>query len=193
MITQSNTSRASSISRRMRSDVRAPIGSDVGRPAGRSVSRSEIRCSGSFGSSLDHEAVGQARLAGHLKDLVQRRPPQVAVDQQHVAAVRLAQRQRQVRRGERLPFASHRARDHDDLESVRALRLVQGGRQPAVLLARSGQHRLVDDGLRGQRSVHLSRSPNSDAAFSTTGSEYAPGNPRAKPAAVALASREDRS
>ena len=34
MMTQSNASRASSISRRIRSEVRPAIGSDVGRPAG---------------------------------------------------------------------------------------------------------------------------------------------------------------
>ena len=64
------------------------------------------------------------------------RPAQVGVDQQHAAVVRLAQRQREVRRRQRFAVARHGARDHDHFQIALDLRVMQRRRELAVLLHR---------------------------------------------------------
>ena len=118
-----------------------------GRPAA-SVRRGETWCSGSFGSSAPIRPSlrpGRAVAPGTRVCSDGRRRSRV--DEQHVAAVRLAQRQREVGGRQRLAFAGDRARDHDDLEPVGAWRVVQRRGQPPVLLARRRQHVRVDDDL----------------------------------------------
>ena len=93
------------------------------------VSRGDRRCSGSFCSS---SAVRPSLRPGEpvtWNTVCSDGRRRSRVDQQHAALVRLAQRQRQVRRRQRLAFAGHGARDHDDLQPVRRLGLVQRRRQ----------------------------------------------------------------
>ena len=120
MITQSNASRASSISRRMRLDVRPAIGSELGVPAGRIVSRGDTSCSGSFGSSAavrPSPSPGAPRTLNTVCSDGRRRSASMSST---LRLVRLAQRQREVGRRQRLAFAGDRARDHHDLEPVAA-------------------------------------------------------------------------
>ncbi len=91
-------SRASSSSRRIRSEVKPAIGSDVGRPAGRIARVGDTWCTGSLSLFDRRQPVGQAAALSMPEDRVQRRPAQVGVDQQHAALIRLAEGQRQVRR-----------------------------------------------------------------------------------------------
>ena len=58
------------------------------------------------------QAVGQAGAYRQPEHLAHARPAQVGVDQQHAALIRLAERQREVGRRQRLAFRRHRARHH---------------------------------------------------------------------------------
>jgi hypothetical protein len=58
---------------------------------------------------------GEAEDIGDLKHLGQRRTAKVAVDEQDAAVVGLAERQRDVRRRQRLAFLRHGARHHQIL------------------------------------------------------------------------------
>ena len=98
-ITQSKRAAPSCRISPMRAEVRPLIGSGSGRPAGSSVSVSVILQHGELarrcGALRPSFRPGDVRDA---EDVVQRRPAQVGVDEQHLAPVRLAQRQRQVGR-----------------------------------------------------------------------------------------------
>ena len=104
MITQSNMSRASSRSRRMRADVSPAIGSEFGRP-GRQQ-RQPLRDLADLHGARRRggQPLGQPGGVVDLEHLVQRRAPQVGIDQQHGALVGFAERQRQIRGGQRLAF-----------------------------------------------------------------------------------------
>ena len=71
---------------------------------------------------------------GTLSTACRRRTPQIGVDQQHALLVRAAERQRQVGRGQRLPFGGHGARNHDGARLALLLRVVQNGREAPELL-----------------------------------------------------------
>ncbi len=88
------------------------------------------------------------------EDLVQRRPAQVGVDQQHAALVRFAEREAEVCGRQRLAFTWHGAGDHHNLDSPVGLLVVQRGRQPPVLLARRHLHPHVCNNLLGKGVVY---------------------------------------
>ena len=72
------------------------------------VSRSDTWCSGSLRGSTRRQTLAQAGNVLNAEHDVHRRATQVAVDQQHPALIRLAERQRQVRRREGLPLSRRR-------------------------------------------------------------------------------------
>ena len=134
MITQSNRIEASTSMWRMRGEVSAPIGLGSGRPAGASISVSDSWNSGSLCSPVAFSVSPKPFAFEHLRDLVQRRPAQIGIDQQHLPLVRLAERQRQVDRGRGLAFARLGARDHQHADVAGRLRLVQRrGELPELL------------------------------------------------------------
>jgi hypothetical protein len=94
-----------------------------------------------------------------LEQLVERRLAQIGVDKQHPALIRLAQRERQVHRGERLPLARHGAGDHHHGQTALGLGVVQDGRQLPVLLARHLGHLVVGHHLLGQTGVDALEEP----------------------------------
>ena len=82
----------------MRSDVRLLIGSGSGLPAVRIDRFSKISVIDSLLFAVGLDAFAQAlTMFCTLEDLVDRRPAQVPVDQQHAAPVRLAEREREDR------------------------------------------------------------------------------------------------
>ena len=167
MMTQSNASRASSISRRMRSEVRPAIGSDARLPAGRSASRSETWRTGSLPLLGRREPLGQARARCRC-----RRP---------CAATAGAGRRRSAARCAGTTRCSVSARFAavsvlpspgtalaiiTTLRPLSRLRVVQRRRQPPVLLARHGLHVRVDDDLLGERLVRSARTATSGCQVS---------------------------
>jgi len=65
---------------------------------------------------------------------VSARPPQVGIDEQHAALVRLAERQSQVGRRQGLAFGWQRTRHRHRSHAGRLLRLMEGGGKVPVLL-----------------------------------------------------------
>ena len=94
-----------------------------GRPAGgqhRQPLRDLVQRAAAARRRDDSPSVRPERVVD-VEHRVERRPPQVGVDEQHGAVVRLAERQREVRGRERLALASDGARDHHDLDAGRRL------------------------------------------------------------------------
>src|SRR5947209_4000077 len=73
--------------------------------------------------------------------------PKVRIDQHEAAAIRLAERQREVDGGQRLALAGHGARDHHHPRAVLALGVMQQRGDAAVLLDRHRPHLVADDQL----------------------------------------------
>ena len=140
MMTQSNASRASSISRRMRSEVSPAIGSEIGLPAGSTASRCDTWCSGSGRSSGDDSP--------SLRPDASSMPNTVCSDGRRRSASMSStfrwydslKRQREVGAVSVLPSPASGAGNHHDLEAARRLVVVERRGQPAVLLARRRHH-----------------------------------------------------
>ena len=99
---------------------------------------------------VGREALAEADRSVHVEYLVKRGPSQIRVDEQHAPLIGLAERQGEVRCRKRLALARQRAREHDNLEPVFGLSLMQRGGEPPVLLARARQHVRIDDDFAGQ-------------------------------------------
>ena len=84
---------------------------------------------------------------------VERRPPQVGVDEQHALLVRLAEREREVEAVSVLPSPATALATMIDAQPGRVVRVVQHRREPPVLLARGRAHVVVDDDLLGEPGV----------------------------------------
>src|SRR2546423_8021415 len=85
------------------------------------------------------QLVVQAVDVRQLEDGANRWAAQVRVNQQYAAAVRFAQREREIARRQRLALAGDGARHHDDTGAALRLRVVQRCGELAVLLdERSG-------------------------------------------------------
>src|SRR5205814_2629326 len=91
--------------------------------------------------TLAVQRVAQPAYVRDAEEAVHGRVPQVGVDQQNPPLIRFAERQRDVRGGERLAFARRRARHHDHFEVAFQLRLMDGGGQLVVLLAHNRRDR----------------------------------------------------
>ncbi len=102
---------------------------------------------------LGAQAVAEARDVRDLEHLVKGRPPEVGVDQQHRAPVRLAEGEREVRAGQRLALAGHRARHHHDLHVLLQLGVVEHAGQLPVLLGERRPDVGGGDDLLGQLRV----------------------------------------
>ena len=60
--------------------------------------------------------------------------PQVGIDEQHPALIRMTERERQVGRGQGLPFGRHRTGHHQRSRAGLQLVMMQRRSEPAILL-----------------------------------------------------------
>ena len=112
--------------------IRPPGGQD------RQVCRHFVN--GQLLGTVGGQRIAQPGDVGRPEGVVNRRPAQIGVNQQHPPLERLAERQRQIRRRDRLAFAGQRAGDHHDLGAAIELQLVQRRRRLAILLRDGLRH-----------------------------------------------------
>ena len=79
--------------------------------------------------------------------------PQIGVDEQHAVLARFAECERQVGGGERFPLVRYRARDHQRLEPLLNLKVVNRSGQPPVLLDGDGRRLFAHHELSFERRM----------------------------------------
>ena len=129
------------------------------RPAVSTHSVGVTWCTGSLPSRGIARLSVRPSVARQREHFAHARAAQVGVDQQHAPLIRLAQRQREVGRGQRLAFGRQRARHHHAAHARRLLRVVHHRGEMAVLLDQRADRR------RRRRSACRDRRRRSAAAL----------------------------